>query len=102
MPAEKKSTGGNRARGTRSGVYSQTRKNGALVWYGDFRPFEDVGGKCERLVDPATGANVATRVEAQALYATRCAQWQKIRDARANNALTHFGPMIKYHLIKRA
>jgi integrase len=102
MANDKKPTGGNRARGTKSGVFSQKRKDGGLRWYGDFRTYVDVGGKCERLIDPATGKDAETRIRAQELYAQRCAHLQKVLDSRASNVLTHLGPMIQYHLIKRA
>lgn len=84
-------------------VYAR-RRGGGTYYYGDFRPYADVGGRQEALVPP--GRRVATQdfAEAARLYAAREAVYRRARADRARGVAAaaptppRLGPFLRDHL----
>lgn len=84
------------------GVYARTRKDGTVVYYGDFRR---LNGKCERLIDPDTGKTIDNLARALVVYEQdriRYVEGAAAQSQPGNETLDgRLGSMITYHLDKK-
>lgn len=84
------------------GVYARKRKDGTPTYYGDFRR---LNGRCERLIDPATGQTIDNLARALVVYAEASRRYvegsKRLAQTGKEDLDGRLGSMITYHLEKK-